>query len=235
MSNVVARVRKNTGKFEGIKGIETSSDTGVSSSKKPSISRQGECTFSEIIETGESINPSINKNTGALICSEFIEGDYSTTIKYLDGFSGLVSSNKITCNNGYTLELFSDSSVSVPVSYSTLFSSSLFAFVGYTDPSDSSGYSIEGTLDTSNNTVVFDTTYNSSTGTRNWSDSKKLYVDNISFSNTISLILYIRITDPEGNSVTYNNSSSNYQYFYQIGTDNQLWIPSKYRYQNYLI
>lgn len=205
---------------------------GVFAYKKSTSSTAPTLLLSQILQP---ITPSVDKSSGVLTCGEFIERDYNTTIKYLDGFSGSVSGNKITCNNGYTFELFADSAESMPVSFSGLFSSSLVSFVGLTDPSDSSGYSITGGLNSSSNFIFFDTTYNSSTGTRNWSDSMKLYVDIIGFSNINSAVYYIKITDPEGTSKLYMNSSSSTPYFYPISDSNRLWIPSRYRYQNYLI
>ena len=178
---------------------------------------------------------SISKSTGVLTCSEFVEGDCGVESRCASGFSGTISGNKITCNNGYQFELLLQSDQSA-VNWSSVLGggTGIFGLNGSATEDAINGSTFGGSLNTNDgyNTCTF-TVPNSRTSA--WITSPTLYVYSILTALVTTELYYLKITDPAGKSVLYENSTAAKETFYPIESgEDEWWIPSKYRYQNYL-
>lgn len=178
---------------------------------------------------------SISKSTGVLTCSEFVEGDCGVESRCASGFSGTISGNKITCNNGYQFELLLQSDQSA-VNWSSVLGggTGIFGLNGSATEDAINGSTFGGSLNTNDgyNTCTF-TVPNSRTSA--WITSPTLYVYSILTALVTTELYYLKITDPNGKSVLYENSTTAHDTFYPIESgDDEWWIPSRYRYQNYL-
>lgn len=174
-------------------------------------------------------NVSISKD-GVLTCAKLVEGDYEIEQKFIGTYSG----NKLTFNNGYTVEVVSSYGGSTAVGS---FNSGQITLSGYTSeqPSPSTAGSIHLVVNEGNISV---SSYNPNLGT--WYDDKMFYIDGISIQSyngwVTGNVEYLKITNTLTNtSVYYHNTSSIKNNFYEEESGDDTWVlKSTDRYQKYL-
>lgn len=172
---------------------------------------------------------SISKD-GVLTCAKLVEGDYDTEPKFIGTYSG----NKLTFNNGYTVEVVSSYGGSTAIGS---FNTGQIALSGYTSeqPDSSTAGSINLVLNEGNISVA---SYNPNLGT--WNDDKTFYVYSIAIQSYTGWVTgnveYLKITNTLTNtSVYYHNTSSIKNNFYEEESGDDTWVlKSTDRYQNYL-
>ena len=172
---------------------------------------------------------SISKD-GVLTCAKLVEGDYDTEQRFVGTYSG----NKLTFNNGYTVEVVSSYGGSTAVGS---FNSGQITLSGYTSeqPSPSTSGIIYLVLNGGNISLA---SYNLNLGT--WNDDKILYIYSIMIQSYTGWVTgnveYLKITNTLTNtSVYYHNTSSIKNNFYEEESGDDTWVlKSTDRYQNYL-